>query len=151
MGAGDASRSRDAASRTSWATRARHGSSVRSAKPKRRPSKAIAALDIKPGQVIADIGAGSGYYTVRLADASVPTGRVFATDIQPEMLALIKKKIDARAASNITLVLGTPIETRLPDGAIDLAIMVDVYHELEQPQTFLQPSGVPSSPVGGSS
>lgn len=102
------------------------------------PSKAIAALKIQPGQVIADIGAGSGYYSVRLADAVGATGRVYATDIQPEMLALIRKKLEGRSTQNIELVLGSPTETRLPDAAIDVAIMVDVYHELAQPQAFLQ-------------
>src|SRR5688572_18602460 len=102
------------------------------------PSRAIKALEIRPGQVVADIGAGSGYYAVRLADAVGSTGRVYATDIQPEMLAIIKKKIEAGAPRNIELVLGTPTESRLPDGAIDLALMVDVYHELAQPQLFLR-------------
>jgi predicted methyltransferase len=98
------------------------------------PTRAIAALGIKPGQTVADIGAGSGYYSVLLADAVGSNGRVYATDIQPEMLALVRRKLDARAIKNIELVLGTPAETRLPDGAIDLALMVDVYHELESPR-----------------
>ena len=102
------------------------------------PSKAIAALNIRPGQVVADIGAGSGYYSVRLARAVGPTGRVYATDIQPEMLTLLKKKVDADKFANIELVLGTETDTRLSDGAIDLAVMVDVYHELSQPQAFLK-------------
>jgi ubiquinone/menaquinone biosynthesis C-methylase UbiE len=102
------------------------------------PSRAIRALDIRPGQVVADIGAGSGYYAVRLAKAVGPTSRVYATDIQPEMLALIKRRIDATPMPNIELVLGTPTDTRLPDGAIDLALMVDVYHELAEPQVFLR-------------
>ena len=69
-----------------------------------------------------------------------PTGRVFATDIQPEMLALLRKRLDSRkvGATNIELVLGTPTESKLPDGAIDLALMVDVYHELAQPQVYLR-------------
>jgi len=102
------------------------------------PSKAIAALNIRPGEVIADIGAGSGYYTLRLADVVGARGRVYATDIQREMLALIRKKIDARATGNVELVLGTETDARLPAAAIDLALMVDVYHELAQPQTFLR-------------
>ena len=102
------------------------------------PSKAIAALDIKPGQAIADIGAGSGYYSVRLARAVGATGRVYATDIQPEMLAILKNRLNKDALSNVDLVLGTETETRLPDASIDLALMVDVYHELSQPQTFLK-------------
>jgi ubiquinone/menaquinone biosynthesis C-methylase UbiE len=103
------------------------------------PSRAIAALNIRPGQVIADIGAGSGYYTLRLADAVGARGRVYATDIQPEMLALIKRKIDAGLpGKNVELILGTETDTRLPAAAIDMALMVDVYHELAQPQTFLR-------------
>ncbi len=102
------------------------------------PSKAIAALNIKSGQTVADIGAGSGYYSVRLAGAVGPTGRVFATDIQPEMLAIIKKKLDALPIPQIQLVLGTPTESNLPDGSVDLALMVDVYHELSDPQVFLR-------------
>src|SRR3954451_599017 len=104
------------------------------------PSKAIPALQIRPGQTVADIGAGSGYYTVRLSDAVGPAGRVFATDIQPEMLALLHKRLDSRkeGPNNVELVLGTPTESKLPDGAIDLALMVDVYHELAQPQVYLR-------------
>lgn len=102
------------------------------------PTKAIAALKIQAGQMVADIGAGSGYYSVRLADAVGPRGRVFATDVQPEMLALIRNKLDAAPIGNIELVLGTETETGLPNASIDLAIMVDVYHELAQPQAFLR-------------
>lgn len=102
------------------------------------PGKAIAALNIKAGQTVADIGAGSGYYSVRLAGAVGPTGRVFATDIQPEMLAIIKKKLDALPIPQIQLVLGTPTESKLPDASVDLALMVDVYHELSDPQLFLR-------------
>jgi len=103
------------------------------------PAKAIAALDVRPGQTVADIGAGSGYYTVRMAEAVGPKGRVYATDIQPAMLDLIRKKLDAKGiAENVELVLGTLTESKLPDATMDLALMVDVYHELAQPQAFLR-------------
>jgi ubiquinone/menaquinone biosynthesis C-methylase UbiE len=103
------------------------------------PAKAIAALDVRPGQTVADIGAGSGYYTVRMAEAVGPKGRVYATDIQPAMLDLIRKKLAAKKnAENVELVLGTLTESKLPDAAMDLALMVDVYHELAQPQAFLR-------------
>jgi ubiquinone/menaquinone biosynthesis C-methylase UbiE len=102
------------------------------------PSKAIAALPLRPGQVVADIGAGSGYYTMLLSAAVGPRGRVYATDIQPEMLALIRKKIEQHPVTNVELVLGTATESRLADQSLDLALMVDVYHELAQPQAFLQ-------------
>jgi SAM-dependent methyltransferase len=102
------------------------------------PTRALAALKLQPGQIVADIGAGSGYYTMLLSAAVGPRGRVYATDIQPEMLALIKKKIEEKSVSNIELVLGTATEARLPDASVDLALMVDVYHELSQPQAFLR-------------
>jgi ubiquinone/menaquinone biosynthesis C-methylase UbiE len=102
------------------------------------PSRAIRALRIEPGQVVADIGAGSGYYSLLLSKAVGPKGRVYATDIQPEMLAILKGKLEAQSMTNVQLVLGTETETKLADASVDLAIMVDVYHELQQPQVFLQ-------------
>ena len=102
------------------------------------PTKAVAALNLQPGQIVADIGAGSGYYTMLLSSAVGPRGRVYATDIQPEMLALIEKRIGEKGVSNVELVRGTATGSGLPDGIIDLALMVDVYHELAQPQAFLQ-------------
>ena len=102
------------------------------------PTKAVAALNLQPRQIVADIGAGSGYYTMLLSSAVGPRGRVYATDIQPEMLVLIKKRIEEKGVSNVELVRGTATGSGLPDGIIDLALMVDVYHELAQPQAFLQ-------------
>jgi ubiquinone/menaquinone biosynthesis C-methylase UbiE len=102
------------------------------------PSKAIAALQIKPGDVVADVGAGSGYYSVLLSRAVGDRGRVYATDIQPEMLALIRTKMEAAQLTNVHLVLGTETDPRLPSGGLDMVLMVDVYHELGQPQAMLQ-------------
>jgi ubiquinone/menaquinone biosynthesis C-methylase UbiE len=102
------------------------------------PSKAIEALDLKPGMVIADIGAGSGYYASRLAKKVGPTGRVYATDIQPGMIAILERRIKAEGLANVTPLLGAGDDPSLPPQSIDLAIMVDVYHELQQPQLFLQ-------------
>lgn len=102
------------------------------------PRKAIAALQIQPGDVVADVGAGSGYYTVLLAEAVGERGRVYATDIQPEMLALVRRKVDATPLGNVELILGTETDAKLPVRRIDLALMVDVYHELQQPQAFLR-------------
>ena len=102
------------------------------------PSKAVDALDFKPGQVVADIGAGSGYYTSRIAKRVGPTGRVFATDIQPGMIELLEQRVKNESLTNVTTILGTMEDPQLPPRAIDVAIMVDVYHELQQPQLFLQ-------------
>jgi ubiquinone/menaquinone biosynthesis C-methylase UbiE len=102
------------------------------------PSKALDALDLKPGMVVADIGAGSGYYSSRIAKRIGPTGRVYATDIQPGMIEILDRRIKAEGITNVTTVLGGMDDPKLPPKAIDLAIMVDVYHELQQPQIFLQ-------------
>ena len=102
------------------------------------PSKAIEALELKPGMVVADIGAGSGYYSSRMAKRVGPAGRVYATDIQPGMIAILERRIKAENLTNVTTVLGAMDDPSLPPQSIDLAIMVDVYHELQQPQLFLQ-------------
>jgi ubiquinone/menaquinone biosynthesis C-methylase UbiE len=102
------------------------------------PSKAIALLDVKPGMAVADIGAGSGYYSSRIARIVGPAGRVYATDIQPAMIDILERRIKSEGLTNVTTVLGAMDDPRLPPNSIDLAIMVDVYHELQQPQIFLQ-------------
>ena len=102
------------------------------------PSMALDALELKPGMVVADIGAGSGYYSSRIAKRVGPTGRVYATDIQQGMIDILDRRITAEGLTNVTTVLGGMDDPRLPPASIDLAIMVDVYHELQQPQLFLQ-------------
>ena len=102
------------------------------------PSKAIEALELQPGMVVADIGAGSGYYTSRLSKRLGATGRVYATDIQPGMIELLNRRVASEGLSNVTTILGAMDDPKLPPRSVDLAIMVDVYHELQQPQLFLQ-------------
>ena len=102
------------------------------------PSIAIQALKIQPGQVVADIGAGSGYYTVRLAREVGPTGKVYGTDIQQGMLDLLLGNVAKAKLDNVVTVLGTPDDPKLPPGTLDLALMVDVYHELAAPQAFIR-------------
>jgi ubiquinone/menaquinone biosynthesis C-methylase UbiE len=102
------------------------------------PSRALDALELKPGMVVADIGAGSGYYASRIAKRIGPAGRVYATDIQPGMIDILNRRITSEGITNITTVLGGMDDPKLPPQSIDLAIMVDVYHELQQPQIFLQ-------------
>jgi len=103
-----------------------------------QPSKAIKALGIRPGQVVADVGAGSGYYTVRLAKQVGPNGRVYAADIQPEMIVHLQRRLEREGIENVELVQATETNPRLPDGRFDLILMVDVYHELSRPQEFLR-------------
>ena len=102
------------------------------------PSKALDALELKPGMVVADIGAGSGYYSVRLAKRVGPGGRVFATDIQQGMIDILNRRVANERIENLTTVLGGVDDPKLPPQSLDLAIMVDVYHELQTPQVFLQ-------------
>ncbi len=103
-----------------------------------RPSRAIAALGLRQGAVVADVGAGSGYYTERLAKQVGPAGKVYATDIQPEMLRLVERRVRRAKLTNVETVLGTEDDPRLPRAALDLVLMVDVYHELQRPQQMLR-------------
>lgn len=112
------------------------------------PSKAIQALKIQPGQVVADIGAGSGYYTVRLAREVGPTGKVYGTDIQPGMLDLLLGNVAKAKLDNVVPVLSTPDDPKLPPGSLDLALMVDVYHELAAPQAFIRKLRAALKPKG---
>lgn len=98
-----------------------------------QPAKLMEALKIKPGEVIADIGAGSGYYTFRLADRVGPKGKVLAVEIQPEMLDIIKAKMRLRQSPNIDLVLGTLTDPKLQPASLDMILLVDVYHEFSHP------------------
>ena len=102
-----------------------------------QPDKMLAALHVRPGMVVADIGAGVGYHALRLSPIVGPEGRVYATDLQPEMLELLRKAASARGVTNVIPALSSDTATGLPAGAVDLALMVDVYHELEFPYEVL--------------
>jgi precorrin-6B methylase 2 len=98
-----------------------------------QPARLLQALGLKPGAVVADIGAGSGYLTFRLAGLVGPKGKVLAVDVQPEMLDLIRKRMKADKVANVEPILGTPTDPKLPAGAVDLILLVDVYHEFSHP------------------
>jgi ubiquinone/menaquinone biosynthesis C-methylase UbiE len=102
------------------------------------PSKAIAALALRKGDVVADVGAGSGYYTVRLAEAVGPTGRVVATDLQPGMLEILRTRVARERLTNVEVVPGRADDPVLPANTFDLVLLVDVYHELASPQVFVR-------------
>jgi ubiquinone/menaquinone biosynthesis C-methylase UbiE len=88
--------------------------------------------------IVADVGAGSGYMSLRMAVRVGPTGKVLAEDVQPEMLRLLKQNQATARLTNIETVLGTETDPKLPEGKLDLILMVDVYHELSQPQKMLR-------------
>jgi len=98
-----------------------------------RTDKLLKALPLRPGMVVADIGAGSGYFTFPMAGMVGPRGKVLAVDIQKEMLAVIRQRMKARKISNVEPVLGTVTDPKLPAGKVDLILMVDVYHEFSHP------------------
>ena len=102
-----------------------------------RPERLLSALDLKPGMTVADIGAGTGYYSWRMAQRVGGGGTVYAVDIQPEMIKLLEQQMSQRGAANVKAVLGGLTDPGLPPAGIDLALMVDVYHELEYPYEML--------------
>jgi ubiquinone/menaquinone biosynthesis C-methylase UbiE len=103
-----------------------------------RPQQAIEALEIRAGQTIADLGAGSGYYTFRIAPLVGPHGKVLAIDVEPAMLRVVAERARRENVSNVATVRSSPSDPNLPPGSIDLLFMVDVYHELEYPYEMLR-------------
>ncbi len=100
------------------------------------PTKAIALLELAPDAVIADIGAGSGYYSFRIARL-LPKGEVVAVDIQPEMLAFLEKESARLGVRNVRPHLGAVDDVKLPPASLDAALMVDAYHEFDHPAEML--------------
>ena len=101
---------------------------------------AIENMQLSPNSVVADIGAGSGYYTFRIA-SRVPQGKVYAVEIQEELISMLNEKITASKIPNVEVVRGDTLGVNLPDSSIDVAIMVDVYHELSWPREIIQSVG----------
>jgi len=102
------------------------------------PDLALRLLRIRKGATVADIGAGSGYITIRMAKIVGPMGKVYASDIQQGMLELLQQNVSKAKLENVIPVLGTIEDPKLPADSLDLAIMVDVYHEFSEPQKMLQ-------------
>lgn len=102
------------------------------------PDRALAAIGIAKGSTVADIGAGSGYMTWRMAALVGPSGKVYANDIQPKMLDLLRKNLQQRYLTNVETVLGAADDPKLPANALDLVLLVDVYHEFSEPQKMLR-------------
>jgi precorrin-6B methylase 2 len=101
-------------------------------------TKMIDLLGLKPGDVVADIGAGTGYISWRMAKKVAPYGKVYAEEIQQDMLNIIAENMKKRGVTNVIPTLGTPTDPKLPANALDLIIMVDVYHEFDQPYEMTQ-------------
>ena len=103
-----------------------------------RTSLLIDSLKVRPGDVIADIGAGTGYHVRRIAPKVLPGGRVYAVDIQPEMLVLLTNSMADLKITNVVPVLGSIEDPKLPANSVDLALMVDVYHEFSHPHEMIE-------------
>jgi ubiquinone/menaquinone biosynthesis C-methylase UbiE len=101
-----------------------------------QPAKAIELMQLKPTDVVADIGAGTGYFSFRIA-RKVPQGKVLAVDIQPEMLAFLRRAAKADGVANVEPILGTIEDPNLPEASVDVAVMVDAYHEFDHPREMM--------------
>lgn len=101
------------------------------------PDLAMRLIRVPRGATVADLGAGSGYFTVRLARAVGNNGKVYAVDIQAGMLELLQRAVTKQKLTNVVPVLGTEDDPRLPAESVDLVLLVDVYHELASPQVTL--------------
>jgi len=99
---------------------------------------ALDAIGLKPGMTVAEVGAGTGYVALRMARRVSPGGKVYANDLQPEMLGLLRNNAAKAGITNVETVLGNETDPKLPACQIDLIILVDVYHEFSQPQKMLQ-------------
>jgi ubiquinone/menaquinone biosynthesis C-methylase UbiE len=112
-----------------------------------RPEQVMDALRIAEGSSVADVGAGGGWFTMRLANRVKPNGRVYAQDVQPEMIEAINRRVRRAELKNVTTVLGTLSDPRLP-APVDAVLIVDTYHEMEQPVTMLRNVAAALKPSG---
>ena len=96
-----------------------------------QPERVIQSLQIHPGQTIADLGAGSGYFTFRLAQAAGPSGKVYAIDVDQEMTELVARKAKERRAENVEVILAKPEDPMLPERSIDLVFSANTYHHID--------------------
>lgn len=101
------------------------------------PQKVIEHMQLQPTDVVADVGAGTGYFTLRISPV-VPQGTVYAVDIQPEMLAFLEQGKKQLKAANVSIVQGTETDPRLPAHAVDVVLLVDTYHEFAYPREMME-------------
>ncbi|MEM6692288.1 MAG: methyltransferase domain-containing protein [Planctomycetota bacterium] len=100
-------------------------------------SESFKELGLKPGMTVVDLGCGNGFWTLPMAKEVLPSGRVLAVDIQPEMLDKLRLRAAKRSLENVVPVLGAVDDPNIPAGKVDLLLMVDVYHEFSHPESML--------------
>lgn len=103
-----------------------------------KPEQIMDALGIADGAAVADLGAGGGWFTIRLARRVGPNGRVYAEDIQPQMIESIQRRVEREGLKNVTLVHGTATDPRLPAAALDAVLIVETFSEMEDPVSLLK-------------
>ncbi len=113
-----------------------------------RPGEVIKTMGLKDGDLVADLGCGTGYFARRMARAVAPSGRVYAVDIQPEMLDRMKGLLEKEAITNVVPVLGEADDPKLPSAGLDWVLLVDVYHELQRPKAMLAKMRESLKPAG---
>jgi len=113
-----------------------------------RPDQVMDALAIADGDVVADLGAGSGWFTIRLARRVGENGRVYAEDFQPQMIEVIKRRLPRENVQNVETRLGTAEDPKLPIGTLDAVLIVDAYHEMERPVAMLRNAARALKPDG---
>ncbi|MEX2015833.1 MAG: methyltransferase domain-containing protein [Candidatus Hydrogenedentales bacterium] len=102
-----------------------------------KPYEVIETMGLKNGDVVADIGAGSGYFSRKMAQAVAPDGKVYAVDIQPEFIEMLNEFKEEQGLENMIPVLGEEVDPKLPPNSIDWMLLTDVYHEFQQPEPML--------------
>lgn len=113
-----------------------------------RPEQIMDALGIADGAVVADLGAGGGWFTIRLARRVGPRGLVYAEDIQPQMIEAIQRRVQREGLRNVRTILGVPDDPRLPEAEVDAVLIVDAYHEMENPVALLRNTARALKPRG---
>jgi SAM-dependent methyltransferase len=103
-----------------------------------KPDRIMDSLGIADGSTVADLGAGGGWFTIRLARRVGPNGLVYAEDIQPQMVEATRRRVTREGLRNVQPVLGTPEDPGLPAGKLDAVLILDVYHEMEDPIALLR-------------
>jgi len=113
-----------------------------------KPDEVLRALHLRPGQTACDIGAGPGYFTLRLARAVAPGGHVFAVDVEPKILDALRDRVAKAGARNVTPVLGLGDDPLLPAAACDLILIVDTYHHFRDGAAYLRRLRAAMAPGG---